>query len=86
MEPGAPCNLYVKIGPPKPTPPPAPPAPVDDWTDPFYPEEEADQLAAADIPNVLNVRMNMLASHAPACCVRKAASSEHATIRIVISR
>jgi hypothetical protein len=78
MEPSAPCNLYIKIGPPKPTPPPAPPVPVDDWTDPFYPEEEAEELSTAEVPIVLDVRLPSSCPHscvASACCSVLASST-----------
>eukprot|EP01043_Picozoa_sp_COSAG02_P027814 COSAG02_NODE_1656_length_11472_cov_4.522729_4_plen_788_part_00 len=54
LEPNAPSNLYTKVGPPKPLPPPAPPAPVPDIEDAFYPKEEEQQLLAADIPTVVS--------------------------------
>ena len=52
MEPKAPCNLYTKIAPPKPMPPPAP---VADIEDPFYPVEEATELAQAMVPVVISI-------------------------------
>lgn len=54
LEPTAPSNLYTKIDPPKPLPPPAPPAPVPDIEDAFYPTEEQEQLLAAHIPAVVS--------------------------------
>ena len=54
LEPTAPSNLYTKIDPPKPLPPPAPPTPVPDIEDAFYPTEEQEQLLAAQIPAVVS--------------------------------
>lgn len=55
MEPGAPCDLYTKIGPPKPVPPPAPPAPVAPVEDQFYPIEEREEMLTADVPAVTGI-------------------------------
>ena len=59
MEPGSPCDLYTKLGPPHngpppPPPPPSPPAPVADLTDAYYPAEEAAEAAAAAVPTLVS--------------------------------
>ena len=46
------CNLFVKIGPPRPTPPPSPPVPVTTIEDAYYPVEEKDEDASAGVPVV----------------------------------
>ena len=73
LEPKAPCNLYTKIGPPKPVPPPAPPAPVPDIDDAFYPAEEQAQSAAAAVPTVVSVTKHS--------CVLRGGEGEQATAR-----
>ena len=55
MEPGAPCNLYTKIGAPRPPTPPTPPAPVAAIADRFYPLEERTEARGAAAPIVTAV-------------------------------
>jgi hypothetical protein len=64
-------DLFTKTGPPMPTPPPTTPTPtppLPDWTDPFYPEEELNETAAAAVPTVESV-----APDASSCVLRSTA-------------
>ena len=74
LEPDAPCNLYTKLDPPLPRPPPAP---VPDVEDAWYPVEEGAERAAADPPTVVSIGVT-------SCVLSQAGQSVRAAVNDLV--